>query len=65
LPASPSIHRLHFYLVVVFYDAYAPRVFIEGALIAASGFIATAVAIGMSVWRAREAKNAATYGSAR
>ncbi|RUW80724.1 conjugal transfer protein TraG [Mesorhizobium sp. M2A.F.Ca.ET.067.02.1.1] len=37
-----------------------------GALIAASGsFIAIAVAIGMSVWRAREAKNAATYGSAR
>ncbi|MER8499429.1 conjugal transfer protein TraG [Mesorhizobium sp. M1142] len=49
-----------------FYDAYAPEVFIEGALIAASGsFIAIAVAIGMSVWRAREAKDAATYGSAR
>lgn len=49
-----------------FYDAYAPEVFLEGALIAASGsFIAIAVAIGMSVWRAREAKDAATYGSAR
>ncbi|AZO68042.1 conjugal transfer protein TraG [Mesorhizobium sp. M6A.T.Cr.TU.016.01.1.1] len=49
-----------------FYDAYAPEVFIEGALIAASGsFIAIIVAIGMSVWRAREAKDAATYGSAR
>ncbi|WP_027169497.1 conjugal transfer protein TraG [Mesorhizobium sp. WSM3224] len=49
-----------------FYDAYAPEVFLEGALIAASGsFVAIAVAIGMSVWRAREAKNAATYGSAR
>ncbi|RUX43807.1 conjugal transfer protein TraG, partial [Mesorhizobium sp. M7A.F.Ca.US.014.04.1.1] len=49
-----------------FYDAYAPEIFLEGALIAASGsFIAIAVAIGMSVWRAREAKNAATYGSAR
>lgn len=49
-----------------FYDAYAPAVFLEGALIAASGsFVAIAVAIGMSVWRAREAKNAATYGSAR
>lgn len=49
-----------------FYDAYAPEVFLEGAPIAASGsFIAIAVAIGMSVWRAREAKNAATYGSAR
>jgi type IV secretion system protein VirD4 len=48
------------------YDAYAPSIFIEGAYIAASGgFISIAVAIGMSVWRAREAKNAETYGSAR
>ena len=48
------------------YDAYAPRIFIEGAWIAASGgFISIAVAIGMSVWRARETKNIATYGSAR
>jgi type IV secretion system protein VirD4 len=48
------------------YDAYAPAVFVEGAFIAASGgFISIAVAIGMSVWRAREAKNVATYGSAR
>ncbi|MDX3925920.1 MAG: conjugal transfer protein TraG [Shinella sp.] len=49
-----------------FYDAYAPSIFVEGGLIAASGgFIAIAVAIGMSVSRAREAKNVATYGSAR
>jgi type IV secretion system protein VirD4 len=48
------------------YDAYAPAIFVEGAFIAASGgFISIAVAIGMSVWRAREAKNVATYGSAR
>jgi type IV secretion system protein VirD4 len=48
------------------YDAYAPRVFVEGAYIAASGgFISIAVAVAMSVWRAREAKTAATYGSAR
>jgi type IV secretion system protein VirD4 len=48
------------------YDAYAPSIFIEGAYIAASGgIIAAAVAIGMSVWRAREAKNAETYGSAQ
>ncbi|KJC40155.1 conjugal transfer protein TraG [Bradyrhizobium sp. LTSP849] len=48
------------------YDAYAPQVFVEGAYIAASGgFISAAAAIGMSVWRAREAKIAATYGSAR
>jgi type IV secretion system protein VirD4 len=48
------------------YDAYAPSVFVEGAFIAASGgFMSIAVAIGMSVWRAREVKNIVTYGSAR
>ncbi|MBB3871237.1 conjugal transfer protein TraG [Brevundimonas mediterranea] len=48
------------------YDAYAPSVFIEGAFIAASGgFIAIVVAIVMSIIRAREARNVATYGSAR
>ncbi|KFI25452.1 conjugal transfer protein TraG [Paenirhodobacter enshiensis] len=49
-----------------FYEAYAPTIFTKGGLIAASGgFIAIAVAIGMSVWRAREARGVATYGSAR
>ena len=48
------------------YNAYAPSIFIHGAYIAGSGgIIAAAVAIGMSVWRAREAKNVETYGSAR
>ena len=48
------------------YDAYAPSIFVEGAYIAASGgFISAAMAIGMSVWRAREAKKVETYGSAR
>ena len=48
------------------YDAYAPRIFAEGAIIATSGsFTAVGVAIAMSVWRAREAKDAVTYGSAR
>ncbi|MFN5522122.1 conjugal transfer protein TraG [Bradyrhizobium sp.] len=48
------------------YDAYAPDVFVEGAMIAASGgFLSIAVAIAMSVWRAREARSAVTYGSAR
>ncbi|WP_122522849.1 conjugal transfer protein TraG [Pannonibacter phragmitetus] len=49
-----------------FYDAYAPRIFAEGGIIAASGgFIAIAVAITMSVMRAREANDIDTYGSAR
>ncbi|MEP1913851.1 MAG: conjugal transfer protein TraG [Nitratireductor sp.] len=48
------------------FDAYAPSIFVEGAIIAASGgFIAIAAAILMSIIRAREAKNVATYGSAR
>ena len=48
------------------FDAYAPDIFKTGAFIAASGgFASIAVAIGMSVWRARELKNAETYGSAR
>ncbi|MGL4237071.1 conjugal transfer protein TraG [Tabrizicola sp.] len=48
------------------YDAYAPPIFVEGAVIAASGgFMAVAVAIFMSVFRAREAQDVDTYGSAR
>ena len=48
------------------YDAYAPKIFVEGACIAASGrVISIIVAFGMSIWRAQEAKTAATYGSAR
>jgi type IV secretion system protein VirD4 len=48
------------------YDAYAPHIFLTGGYIAASsGFVAVIVSIAMSVWRAREAKNAQTYGSAR
>jgi type IV secretion system protein VirD4 len=49
-----------------FYDAYAPHVFFEGGAIAASGgLIAIAAAVAMSIWRAREAKDVYTYGSAR
>jgi type IV secretion system protein VirD4 len=48
------------------FDAYAPDVFVEGAFVAASGgILSIVVAFAMSVWRAREAETAATYGSAR
>lgn len=48
------------------FEAYAPRIFETGGMIAAtSGLAAVAVAIAMSVWRARELKRAETYGSAR
>ena len=47
------------------FDAYAPRIFLKGAAIAASGgLVSIAVAIAMSVWRAREQRQAETYGSA-
>ena len=48
------------------FDAYAPSIFVEGGVFAASGGImAIAAAIIMSIIRAREARNVATYGSAR
>lgn len=48
------------------YDAYAPHIFDTAGIIAVSGgFASIIVAIGMSVWRAREISNAQTYGSAR
>ncbi|KXV60063.1 conjugal transfer protein TraG [Acetobacter senegalensis] len=49
-----------------FYDAYAPSIFVTGGYIASSGgIIGSVVAIGLSILRAREARNVATYGSAR
>ncbi|OQM76719.1 conjugal transfer protein TraG [Manganibacter manganicus] len=49
-----------------FYDAYARAIFWEGGAIAASGgFLTIAVAITLSVMRAREAADIDTYGSAR
>jgi type IV secretion system protein VirD4 len=48
------------------YDAYAPPIFARGAFIAAGGaLVGVGAAIGMSIWRAREAKTVTTYGSAR
>ena len=62
----PVYHPPAFFWWWFAYDAYAPHVFETGAYIAASGGIAAVVvAITMSVWRAREAKHAETYGSAR
>lgn len=47
------------------FDAYAPRIFLKGAAIAASGgLFSIAAAFAMSVWRAREQRRAETYGSA-
>ena len=62
----PVYHPPAFFWWWFAYDAYAPDVFVHGAYIAAAGGLAAvAVAIALSVWRAREAKTAETYGSAR
>ena len=62
----PCYHPPAFFWWWFAYDAYARDIFVEGAYIAASGGIAAiAVAITMSVWRARETKRVTTYGSAR
>src|SRR6266567_4334217 len=62
----PVYQPLAFFIWWFKFDAYAPRIFIEGGGIAASGGIAAmAVAIILSVWRAKEAQNVTTYGSAR
>ncbi|MCP5386012.1 MAG: conjugal transfer protein TraG [Novosphingobium sp.] len=48
------------------FDAYAPQVFQHGAYIAVSGaFAAIITAIALSIWRAKEARKAETFGSAR
>jgi type IV secretion system protein VirD4 len=63
---TPIYVRVIFFWWWYHYDAYAPRIFVEGAGIAATGgFAAIGIAIGMLVWRAREAKIITTYGSAR
>src|SRR6201987_4427733 len=48
------------------YDVYAPKIFMQGACIAASGGVLSMLGrLVMSIWRAREARTAATYGSGR
>lgn len=66
LAGCPVYYPTAFFPWWYFYDAYAPDIFLQGGFIAASGgFLSIVAAIGMSVWRAREAKTAETYGSAR
>jgi type IV secretion system protein VirD4 len=63
---TPIYHPWRLFEWWYFFDAYAPEIFREGGAIAAcSGLAAAAVAIAMSVWRARQAKMVTTYGSAR
>ena len=62
----PVYHPWRLFEWWYWYDAYAPRLFLKGGgIAAASGVTAAAVAIGMSVWRARQSRLVTTYGSAR
>ncbi|MEN6539195.1 MAG: IncP-type conjugal transfer protein TraG, partial [Mizugakiibacter sp.] len=62
----PFYHPWRLFEWWYWYDAYAPRLFLKGGTIAAtSGFTAAFIAIGMSVWRARQSRRVATYGTAR
>ena len=55
-----------FFLWWCWFEAYAPRVFTEGAVIAGSGGVGALVtAVIMSLRRAREREAVITYGSAR
>ncbi len=62
----PIYHPPIFFWWWFSYDAYALSIFTEGAIIAASGGIIVIIAaILMSILRARESRDVATYGSAR
>jgi type IV secretion system protein VirD4 len=62
----PIYYPAAFFWWWLVYDAYAPSIFVQGACIAAAGgILSMLVAFAMSIWRAREARTAATYGSAR
>jgi hypothetical protein len=66
LGAWPIYHPYDLFWWWFSFDAYAPHIFDTGGTIAVSGgLVSIVVAMGMSVWRAREIKNAETYGSAR
>lgn len=48
------------------FEAYAPDIFDRAGMVAgASGFLGCAAAVAGSLWRARQANNVTTYGSAR
>jgi type IV secretion system protein VirD4 len=62
----PVYHPWRLFEWWYWFDAYAPRLFLKGGAIAASSGLAAAImAIGLSVWRARQSRLVTTYGSAR
>ncbi|OHC30068.1 MAG: conjugal transfer protein TraG [Pseudomonadales bacterium RIFCSPHIGHO2_02_FULL_60_43] len=66
LLGAPIYHPWRLFEWWFVFDAYAPEIFNTGGSIAAcSSLLALAVAIGMAIWRARQARQVTTYGSAR
>ncbi|MDH1683904.1 conjugal transfer protein TraG [Pseudomonas chengduensis] len=62
----PVYHPWRLFEWWFFFDAYAPDVFnVGGSIAACSSLLALVVAIGTALWRARQARQVTTYGSAR
>ncbi|UTH29660.1 conjugal transfer protein TraG [Ectopseudomonas hydrolytica] len=63
---TPVYHPWRLFEWWFVFDAYAPDVFnVGGSIAACSSLLALVVAIGMAIWRARQARRVTTYGSAR
>jgi len=63
---TPVYHPWRLFEWWFVFDAYAPDVFnVGGGIAACSSLLALVVAIGMAIWRARQARRVTTYGSAR
>ena len=66
LLGTPVYHPWRLFEWWFVFDAYAPEVFnIGGSIAACSSLLALVVAVGMAIWRARQARHVTTYGSAR
>ncbi len=66
LLGTPVYHPWRLFEWWFVFDAYAPDIFnIGGSIAACSSLLALVVAIGMAIWRARQARRVTTYGSAR
>ena len=66
LLGTPVYHPWRLFEWWFVFDAYAPDVFnVGGSIAACSSLLALVVAIGMAIWRARQARRVTTYGSAR
>ncbi|MFG0418058.1 conjugal transfer protein TraG [Pseudomonas sp. zjy_8] len=66
LLGTPVYHPWRLFEWWFVFDAYAPDIFnVGGSIAGCSSLLALVVAIGMAIWRARQARRVTTYGSAR